>query len=251
MSLTNALESLGLSDKQARLYLALLEHGEGTAYEAAKRSGIKKPTAYVLLEEMVERRVVKKILSAKAMHYAALDPVDIFVHARGKLDRAEAVLPELRALAKTENKKVHAEYYEGPAGVQEMYQRLFNDKTAKDGIAFYAHGRDTSSEIMNYWIEVNKEFMKRGIKRRAVTTDDPSIKDYLESKITPPEFMRLKALSPTIYDSNISIEVFGSHTHILSHKYLQGIVINNPDIADALKQIFEIVWKGAPGKVQA
>ena len=99
---------------------------------------------------------------------------------------------------------------------------------------------------MNYWKEVNKEFVKQGVRRRAITTNDPSIKDYLESKIAPEASLKLKVLSPQIYDSNISIEVFGSSTHILSHQYLQGIVIQNPDIAHVLKQIFEIVWKHAP-----
>ena len=156
MNLTNALESLGLSNKQARLYLSLLQHGEGTAYEAAKKSGIKKPTAYVLLEEMVERRVVRKILHAKSTHYAVVDPVEIFVQARSRLENAEAVLPELRALAKTERTRVHAEYYEGRSGVRQMYQRLFNDRNVKEGVAFYAHGRDIAPDIMDYWIEVNK-----------------------------------------------------------------------------------------------
>jgi HTH-type transcriptional regulator, sugar sensing transcriptional regulator len=248
MNLTYALQSLGLSEKQARIYLALLQYGEGTAYEAAKQSGIKKSTTYVLLEEMVEQRVVKKVLHPKSTRYAALDPVDIFVDARGKLERAETALPELRALSKTENKRVNAEYYEGPSGVREMYQKLSSEEKTKEQVAFYAHGRDTSPELMNYWIELNKEYLKHGIKRRGITTNDPSIKDYLESKIVPKEFMQLKALSPKIYDSNISIEIFGSYTRILSHKYLQGIVINNPDIASVLKQIFEIVWKYAPTK---
>jgi HTH-type transcriptional regulator, sugar sensing transcriptional regulator len=245
MDLTSALQDLGLTDKQSRIYLALLQYGEGTAYEAAKQSGIKKPTAYVLLEEMVERRIVKKVLHPKATRYAAIDPVEIFVIARSKFERAEAALPELRAMSKSKNQRVRAEYFEGLSGVREMYQNITADDS-KEQIAFYAHGRDTSPELMKYWLELNKEYAQQGIKRRGITTNDPSLKDYLNYKVTPKEFIEFKALSPKIYDSNISIEVFGAYTRILSHKYLQGIIIDNPDVASVMKQIFEIVWKYAP-----
>ncbi|MDO8529080.1 MAG: hypothetical protein Q7S18_00225 [bacterium] len=36
----------------------------------------------------------------------------------------------------------------------------------------------------------------------------------------------------------------------LSQRLLQAIIIEDPDIAQAIKQIFEIVWESRPEKVQ-
>lgn len=246
MDLSLALQDLGLSDKQARIYLALLQKGEGSAYEVATRSGLKKPTTYVLLQEMVERRLVKVVLNQKATHYVAVDPVELFVETRTKFQRAESALPELRALSNVEAKTVRAEYFEGLSGVRDMYSGALKDKNAKEQIGFYAHGRDTVPELMQYWSELNADLVKRSIHRRGITTKDATTKEYIEYTAVPKELLDLKALSPKLYDSNISIEVFGSSTYILSHQYLQGIVIQNPDIANVLKQIFELVWKYVP-----
>ena len=46
------LENLGLSEKEAEIYLALLELGTGTVVEVAKKSGVKRPTAYLVLDEL-------------------------------------------------------------------------------------------------------------------------------------------------------------------------------------------------------
>ena len=39
------------------------------------------------------------------------------------------------------------------------------------------------------------------------------------------------------------IEVYKNYTQIISHRYLQGLLIYNPDIAKAIKQIFNLVWE--------
>jgi len=246
MDLTNALMNLGLTSKEAAIYLALLKLGEGSAYEVSKTSGLKRPTAYVILDELVERRIIRKILHPKAVHYAANDPVELFVSTRHKVEQAEQALPELRALAQTEAKTVKAEYYEGISGIREMYEKLLRNGKTKDYIGFFAHERDTSQELTDYWTELNSEFVKRKISRRGITSKDPSIDQYITYQAVPKDLIQLKALPLKMYDSNISIEVYDQSTQILSHRHMQGIVIQNPDIANVVRQIFEIVWKTVP-----
>jgi hypothetical protein len=53
MDRIKALKYIGLNDKEARCYLALLPLNQATAYMVALRSRIKKPTAYVVLESLV------------------------------------------------------------------------------------------------------------------------------------------------------------------------------------------------------
>ena len=59
------------------------------------------------------------------------------------------------------------------------------------------------------------------------------------------QFLRIlrNKISKKKYSSNISIEVYKNFTQIISHRYLQGILIDNPDIARVMKQIFELVWE--------
>ncbi len=62
--------------------------------------------------------------------------------------------------------------------------------------------------------------------------------------------LKIKFVPNEEYDSNVSIEVYDNFVQIISSQYLQGILIDNPDIADTMHQIFEMVWKGRPEKPQ-
>ena len=101
MDLHSAMKSLGLSDKEAAVYLALLQGGQATAYQIAKRSGLKKPTVYVILDGLIERGNVRKFMRGRGSVYTATDPVEIFVEARRRVEKAESVLPQLQALAQS------------------------------------------------------------------------------------------------------------------------------------------------------
>ena len=78
--------------------------------------------------------------------------------------------------------------------------------------------------------------------QKAITTKDKTTQSYLNHTKVPKEFMEIKGLSEKIYSSNISIEVYNNRTQIISHRYEQAVVIDNPDIAHVMRQIFEIVW---------
>ncbi len=243
MDTISALQLMGLNEKEAKIYLSLLSSGQSTAYQIAKRTELKKPTVYVILEQLVKHGTVRKILKHRSAEFVANDPVDLFVTARSRVDRAQAMLPQLRALAQNDSKVVQASYYEGVSGIRELYKKLTNEMEGETVIGFFAHGKDTPKELWNYWGELNQEMMKRNIKTRAITTIDETTEDYLNFKKIPKEFADLRGLPKDMYSSNISIEVYKNKTQIVSHRYEQAILIENPDVADVIRQIFEIVWK--------
>lgn len=243
MDLHSALKNLGLSEKEAAIYLALLQGGQATAYQLANRSGLKKPTTYVILDELIERGAARKLMQRRGAIYVATDPVELFVEARNRFENAESALPQLRALAQGDKKTISASYFEGMTGIKEMYKKLVQKTAGKTCVGFYAHEKDTPKELREYWSVLNAEMVKQKIKLRGVTTVDATTKEYLEFKKMPRELLDIKGLSPKEYSSNVSIEVYGDCTQIVSHQYVQGLLIQNPDIANVMRQIFEIVWK--------
>ena len=49
------------------------------------------------------------------------------------------------------------------------------------------------------------------------------------------------------YKVRVFYEIFLNKTYIFSHKHLQVTVIDNPDVARVMKQIFELVWEREDG----
>jgi sugar-specific transcriptional regulator TrmB len=248
MELIESLVNLGLNEKEARVYLALLPLEKATAYTVAIRSGLKNPTAYVILDNLVSKGFALKIPREDKHYFIAKSPRECVAIAREKLSTAEEMLPELMAMQKKSDEKANVSYYEGFDGIKKMYAGLLENMKKKpvnerSFVAFYAHQKHTPDFLQKYWLELSEEYGKINLKRKAVTTLHPSIKHYLEEETKKRFGMDLRPLPEKDYSSNISIEVYDKYTQIISHRYLQGILIDNPDIADVMKQIFNLVWK--------
>ncbi|MDP3052161.1 MAG: helix-turn-helix domain-containing protein [bacterium] len=245
MDLVASLQNLGLTEKEAKVYLALLQLGKATAYSVAIRANLKNPTAYVILENLIAKGIAQKVPRAKKALYVAISPEDLFSIAKGKIKNAEEeALPELKSLSRGKGYQVRASYYEGLSGIKEMYSRLIKMMKGKEYIGFFAHEKDAPAELLKYFDELNEMFRKNGIKRRGITVYDPIILErYLNDEFTRKYFFKGKALPPEKYNSNISIEIYKNYVQIFSHRYLQATVIENPDVANVMRQIFELIWE--------
>jgi predicted transcriptional regulator len=255
MELTKALINLGLNEKEAGVYLALLSLEKATAYTVATRSGLKKPTAYVVLDNLVAKGFVLKTPFKEKHIFMAKSPRECIALAREKLSYTEEMLPELLAIQKKSDEKASVSYFEKMEGIKEMYQKLIKsmrDKNEDDRhfIAFYAHQKDTPQVLQKYWLDLNEEYRGNKIKRQYITTNHPSIQKYLDINTIKKLGIEMKALPEKEYSSNISIEIYDNFVQIISHRYIQGVLIENPDIADVMKQIFNLVWNLTKEKIR-
>jgi len=253
MNIIQALKNIGLNEKEAKVYVSLLQTGKSTAYSVAKHANLKKPTTYVVLEDLIDRGVVFKVPRAKIMQFVAIPPGDLFSIAKSKLENAEKdALPELKALNRGKEYKVRVSCYEGMSGVREMYNKFHKEvktapRNARSYVGFYAHMKDAPKELLNYFEELRGEFCRDDIQRRGITVYDSSTVQFLRKEFQKKQGVELKAIVPAKYNSNISIEIFRNKTYIFSHKHLQSTVIDNPDVAKVMKQIFELIWEREDG----
>lgn len=249
MNLVESLENLGLNEKEAKVYLALLQLGESTAYSIAKLSGLKKPTTYLILDQLNEKGFAIQIPRARKQLYKAESPDKCFALARKKLNLTEQMLPEFMALKRGKEEKTQVAYYEGLRGIKQMYEKMIkiaqkNPKRKLKIVGFYAQEKDTPRELLAYFEQLNEEFKKLNMTRKAITVYEPKIIDkYLNKLFLKQVNTQIKALDKNKYSSNISIEVYDRYVQIFSHRYIEGVIIENPDIAETLHQIFSMFWE--------
>src|SRR3990167_3843878 len=135
----DALQNIGLNDKEARVYTSLIQLGETSAYGIATKSDLKKPTTYVVLEELIKKGFVRKIPRKRKALYEAKPPEEVFVLAKEKLEIAEKALPELLALKRGEQRKIRALYFEGVQGIKQILQYGLKEIKGKEIVGFAAH----------------------------------------------------------------------------------------------------------------
>ena len=61
METQTQLKKLGLTEKEAKLYINALELGSFSVMGIAHKSGIKRPTCYLILDELVKKGLVSII----------------------------------------------------------------------------------------------------------------------------------------------------------------------------------------------
>ena len=89
---------MDLKKKRPKLYVASLELGPATVLELSRKSGIKRPTAYVLLEEMIAKGWVEKSIKDRTIIFSAKDPSYLLTAIQEKEQTLKEALPYLEAI---------------------------------------------------------------------------------------------------------------------------------------------------------
>ena len=239
MERIKALKNLGLNDKEARCYLALLPLNQATAYMVALRAGIKKPTAYVVLETLVSKGFVLKMPSQDKIKYLAKSPKECLATAHEKIKAAQEALPELMAMQNSILDKPKIYFFEGRAGLHLIDEDIL--KTADEVISF-----TTPRFVMTENEKMSKEYIKKrvkaGVRARVIGQDSPEVlglkrKDQAELRET-------RILPAELFSSEVEMGVCGNKVFASNYKKEFGLIIEDKDISSSLRKIFELIWNG-------
>ena len=243
MKYLEELVNLGLNEKEATIYLTLLSLNKATAYYIALKSGLKKPTTYVILEDLVRKGFVLKIPQERKSFYIAKHPQECVALFQQKINEVKEILPELMAMQKKDQSKVNVSYFEGPEGVKEVYR-----DTLKHGKEFLAFGSENmldslGSEWMNNFI---KERVRNNISVRAIVPQTEYYERNLLEK-DEAELRDMKFIDPKKFPFSIEIDIYGdSKVSLISAKESMAAIIESTEVCKTMKSIFELLWKKLP-----
>lgn len=241
-NLIQALGSAGLTEKEARVYIALLQLGKASSYSISSRSGLKKPTTYVILDELIKKGLVAKIPRLKKQQYIAKPPEEFFANVEEKLRMAKKVLPELITMAESEKVKVQTIFYEGVGGINEALYYHSKEMRGKEVVGFYATAEDASKELLEVFNMWPRKMREAGIQVKIITPAHESTNDFIE--MDKQLGFLTKTVPNSIYSSKASLEAGEDFVRIILFKPLQALIIRSPELANSVKQIFDMVYSG-------
>jgi sugar-specific transcriptional regulator TrmB len=84
------LRHLGLSENEAKVYMAMLELGPSVVVEIARKSGINRPTTYVQIESLKKKGLVSTQAKGKKQFFIAESPdkLELLIEKQLKTGRA-------------------------------------------------------------------------------------------------------------------------------------------------------------------
>lgn len=242
MEIEKILENLGLSDKEAKVYLTLLKAGTISAYGVAVRSELKRPTVYFILDSLVKRGIVYLIPKTKKKVYRATPLEKLVQVAEEKIEKIKERLPEIQALAQNQTEKPQVLYFEGVGGVKELLNYRIKEMKGKETVGFFAKETGDTLKLFDNFDEYNHKLKELGVTARGIAPDDPTIKHF--RKVDKEYGREIITLPRNKYSSNIAIEICKDLNFIKIYDFenLQALIIENQPITKTLGQVFELVW---------
>jgi sugar-specific transcriptional regulator TrmB len=235
MELAFALTHLGLTTKQADVYLALLQAGSASVAQLSKRATTKRPTTYLILEEL-RAKGLATITPGRRIIYTAESPERLAEDERRRSDLLKAKIPELVALYNSKKEKPKIRYYQGNEALIVLYREIFQSKTLD------IFGSMTASEpaiLKAIWSYFEKFVAEKKLVRNLVPHDVASI-DF--AKRYTLEFYQIKIV-PRETELPTDNIIFENKIAIFSHKDTpHAVVIESDDVATTYRSLFNLAW---------
>ncbi len=250
-NLIEQLKNLNLSDKEARVYISLLELGPATPYKIAKRARLKRPTAYVIAEELVEKGLIIQVTGEKNKLYVARSPEAYFEDVENKFKTAKRALPELMALQRKTSEKPNILYFEGVDGMKQAYDYRLKEFHGKEIVGFFARAKDVSAELSEkVFYPWNEYKQKHDVNVRGFTPDDAGLQSYDKFLSADGAGGKILArfLPESMYSADCSLEIFEWGVRIVIMSSKQALVIESEKFAHAMKEVFEMLWDKTKGE---
>ena len=175
----NDLIQLGLTEGEAKVYVALLKTGSTTVGPIVKASGVASSNIYDILDRLLEKGIVSYIIKSKTKYFQAAPPINIgdyLSEKKKKIDEErelfEKLLPDLSKISL--EKTQHAEVFIGTKGLKTAYEKLTCNMSEKDvPLYFYdlPPGKIANLADDFYLAYFDKKFKKLGLENQGICNE--------------------------------------------------------------------------------
>ncbi len=236
--------AFGLSEKEAKVYLASLELGKATAEKLAAQAGIVRSTSYTQIESLMKQGLMSTFDEGKKTYFVPESPENlerILEKQKTEIERKQSEittqLPQLMELFGSAGERPAVRFFDGKEGLLSMRADILKMKGKELCVTLdydeFCRVFDSETERNEY----TKKRQKKGIKLRMLYT--VAADDF--DQFSPEESRRISRSEfpvdfyTSVYDDKVAIAS-------LKPDALWGIVIQGEAVAKSMKSMFEIAW---------
>ena len=239
MSLPKFLNSIGLDDKNQKVYLALLKLADAPVSAVAKKAGLPRTTAYHQLGKLIRLGLVSTYRHKDTKRFVAENPSKIKGILEGKLSQFEKYLPELQDIPFEKKQKTNLRLFEGIEGRRQMIEEELSCKEKLVySIGYVRDLRKVQGGSLGF---SKRRIAKKVISKCLRPQDDEFDKGWLESQTKElrevrllPEKMNLSGMIFT-YDNKIAVITPEQENGI-------GFLIESESLSRSIKSMFNALW---------
>jgi len=248
--LENDITRLGLSEKEAKVYLASLELGPATVQIISQKAGVNRATTYVVIDSLTEMGLMSTYDKGKKTFFTAESPERLLEYlkdqertVKDKIDILREKMPELKSLVNIDTDKPIVRYYEGVEGLRAV-QDDFADSLDEGDILYtflpYDHFNATSLPA-KMPLSAAKRVQKK-IKMHVIYNS--KIRQRAYEKEAEAHMRKYMYLPFDQFPFEGGMNIYGDKIFMIDYKgKTGGLVIENKTLANMMVNLFKLAWQ--------
>lgn len=244
------LQELGLNEKEASLYISLLQVDNASVIDLSKKTKINRSTVYFVLEGLKQKGLVIEVQLGKKVHYAAEPPerLETFVERQKdifeeRIKRLKDIIPQVKSLQREQGQRPVVKYFDGREAAINSNRDFFNAED-KEGTGYFLFNRDLIEEVFSpkEILEIQKIRPSKDIFGKSIYT---STKTILPSN----QMTERKKIDATQYPVLCDVSIYEDRVQFVTlGKKISSIFIQSKDVAETLKSLFRLAFENIKTK---
>ena len=242
-SIRPLLRRIGLDDREAEIYLALLPLKIARASTIARSAKQSRSHTYLVLRTLVEKGLVSEVERGKVLHFVAEPPQRLLQYVedceeelRGLKPLVASALPVLQSMESPFVGKPRVTMLQGLTGMKQVYRdALPNDFCAlfNPEAMYRAFGANVVTMLFGKY---------RKLSGRDLLVDNDSSQQYIK-EVPQDENYVIRLLPKDVHFGTDTI-LYGDNMVLFAYDDEQTIIrIENQNLSDAFRAWFEALWK--------
>lgn len=244
----SVLMELGLSPKEARIYLALLKEGPSSVRQLASATGINRGTVFDILKALQSSGLARFYNEKTRQYFVAAPPEKLRELGEERADAVSRankelsdVVPALESLYDSGDKHPAARMYEGMEGVRTILEDILETMASWQGPKeYYVYSSSAVRDAGLYaaFPDYTEHRIQAGIAVKTISLGPGGTTSGLDERKWIPAIEGVPTYS-LIYGGRVA--------HIfLGKSELMGIIIENRGIFDTQRLLFLELWGRLP-----
>ncbi|MDR3559726.1 MAG: helix-turn-helix domain-containing protein [Candidatus Pacebacteria bacterium] len=248
--LENEIVKLGLSEKEAKVYLASLELGPSPVQAIAQKSQVNRATTYVVIDSLMNMGLMSTYNEGKKTYFVSEGPERLLellndqeYKVKNKIKILGKKMPELKILFNSKPDKPVVKYYEGVEGLRSVQMDFVNTLSAGDEIyAFIPLDDYFKTNLKDKVADITQKRFQKKIRMKIIYST-PNGRQLEYEKQEGKNLKEYLYIDYSKFPFRCGINIYGSKVFMIDYLgRMGGIVIENKTISDMLRMLFGMIW---------
>ena len=240
----NSLKSLGLSEKEIKIYLACLKLGSSKASEIASYIKIERQASYYILKLLMKKGFISETIKSGVQYYEVSNPKTLLQkieeEKKIKEEAIKEIIEEQKKLKNVAIPKARVSWYEGVEGFKTILREMLEVEDKE----LYSYNPEKVIKFIPIFSESYALKRKeRKIKTKIISEKTDFIKD--EKKKGKEKLREIKFLDEIMKDKDYGLAIAKDKVIFVrvTEKEQIGIKIEDESFAELQKNIFNFLWE--------